>query len=213
MRMRLLVALLALAACVSIPPEASTLSAELGKRIGALESAHINMLRKWMDERKTRVDDFMSQQWIPTFSKELMEQPAVQAGLRKVQERPELAAEFFSGLGTRIQTRLNEKRNEYLRPLEELERRIERHLRDEYALAKSINNAVTSFLVSAGEVAENRDRYLGMIGVKNDLDRALDKADDAVSGLVSFKGDTEAALEKFMEFKDQVDAILAGGEE
>ncbi len=71
---------------------------------------------------------------------------------------------------------------------------IKRELRDNYDQARAINNSVTSFLVSAVKVAENQNRYLEMVGVKDEkVVEVIDQVDSAVEEL---RGKAEQVVEK-----------------
>ena len=112
---------------------------------------------------------------------------------------------FLTFLGPKLQQVINRKRLELIRPLDELEKTIERKLRDEYTQAKAINNSISSFLVSAAEVAENRDRLLNMMGVTDEkITHALDEADKAVAALVSGSEKAEKGVAVFKENMDKI---------
>jgi len=200
--------LLTSAGCVSIPKAAPELSVELGKRISSIEDSHIALLRKYMDEKRSRVDEFLIKEWVPLFAKELFSETNIQRAWTGVctSGTEEDRLKFMTLLGPKIQQNINHKRLELIRPLDDLEKTIERKLRDEYMRAKAINNSITSFLVSAAEVAENRDRLLDMLGVKdNKISDALDETDKAVSTLVKGPG---RAIEAGITFKETMDDII-----
>ena len=71
---------------------------------------------------------------------------------------------------------------------------IEQQLRDNYNQMRAINNSVTSFLVSSVKVAENQNRYLEMLGVKDErVSEVLDQVDSAVDALL---GKAERVVKK-----------------
>jgi hypothetical protein len=203
-----LLLILLVTSCVSIPREAPELSGELGKRISAIEDSHINLLRLFMDEKRAKVDEFLMKEWVPTFAEELFKEEAVKKAWTAIctSGNEEDRLKFLVMLGPKIQERINRKRTELIQPLDELELTIERKLRDEYTQALAINNSITSFLASASKVAENRDRYLNMLGLHDEkISNALDEADSAVSKLVT---DTKNKVEKFDSFKEKVEGII-----
>ena len=199
------------AGCVSIPKEAPDLSGELGKRIGAMETSHLAMVRMFMDTKRAAVDEFLMREWVPTFSEEIMKEPIIGDTWEKIcksgtaQDR----VTFLTKLGPRLQARINAKRVELIQPLDQLEATIERRLRDEYAQMLSVNNAITSFLASAAKVAANRDRYLSMLGVSSsDVANALDKVDSATSDLVSVRDAAVDKGKKFNTFKTEIENVI-----
>src|SRR5512141_1804081 len=101
----LALALTLTAGCATIPKEAPELSLELGKRIGAIESSHMALLSEYFREKRAAVDRYIDQVWIPTYSAEIMQEPAV-ASLwtqvcREGTDRDRL--EFLRRIGPRIQ--------------------------------------------------------------------------------------------------------------
>jgi hypothetical protein len=203
--------------CVQVPKEAPQLSAELGKRIQAIEASHIELLRKFMDEKRRDVDEFIDREWTPRFSANLMNEELVRKQWDAVAASgdPNDKVKFIQIIAPRLQQQINAKRLEMMQPLDELERAIERRLRDEYTQATAINNAVTSFLYSASEVAANRDRFLGIVGVTQDeVNRALDGADEAVASLVNARNvATESvadAAKRVEEFRTRMRAAIDG---
>ena len=109
---------------------------------------------------------------------------------------------FLMKTGPKLQAEVNKARVRLIQPLDDLERRIEQKLRDEYAQARAINNSLTSFLLSASDVAENRNRYLGLTAVTDEaIGNIIDKTDKAVFDLIEKTGDPSdrpAAVEKFV---------------
>jgi hypothetical protein len=196
------------ASCVSIPQEAPELSAELGKRISAIQSSHINLLHKFMDEKRDQVDEFLMEEWVPLFAKEVFSEDIIKNTWMEVctsgSEYDRLR--FITMLGPKIQRKINNKRVELMKPLDDLELTIERTLRNEYAQAAAINNSITSFLASAAEVAEARDRYLNMLGIGQEkISNALDEADQAVSEMVKM---TRGRVEDFNIFKERIEKVI-----
>jgi hypothetical protein len=195
-------------ACVSIPREAPELSAELGKRIAAIEASHLNLLHKFMDAKRAKVDEFLVREWVPVFAEEVFSEKIIRDAWTAVvtSGTDHDRLKFITILGPRIQEKINKKRLELIQPLDDLELTIERRLRDEYAQARAMNNTITSFLASAAEVAENRDRFLNMLGLDDrKISNALDETDKAVSELVTLKRDKVA---DFMAFKKKIDKVI-----
>ena len=66
-----------LSGCASIPPEAPELSMELGNRISAIEDAHITLLNRFFDQKRSDVDEFIEEEWVPVFAEEFFSNPAI----------------------------------------------------------------------------------------------------------------------------------------
>lgn len=200
-----------LSGCASIPSEAPELSGELGKRISAIEKANINLLHKFFDLKRSEVDRFIEEEWTPEFAKNLFSAPAMQNAWNTIvtENDTNQRLKFLLVTGPRLQKKINEKRLELIKPLDDLERGLEVKIRNEFTQARSINNTITSFLASASKVAENRQRYLDMIGISDtDIGKVIDGVGDTVSGLLA-AGETvqdnvskgEEYLKKLKELK------------
>jgi methyl-accepting chemotaxis protein len=207
-----LIAAGAVSACgAKIPPAAPDLSAELGNRISALETAHLNLLRKFFDNKRSRVDEFVMSEWLPTFAEEAFQEEVILRIWDSVvaSNDPRDRVEFIRRLGPRIQNRINNKTQELHRPLDELELTMERRLRDDYSRLKGINNSITSFLVSAAEVSEANDRFLAMFGVTEDrMNVVLDGVETAVGRLSQTTDLANKAATLSEGFKVEVDSLI-----
>lgn len=211
-RTLLFVCSLAIAGCASIPPEAPELSAQLGGRIGALEVAHVRAVEKFFAERRLRVDEFIQQTWVPTFAGEFFQEKEIDEVWKQVvaSRDPNDRLQFLVVVGPRLQKKINEKRLELVKPLEDLEREVKSKLKTEYDQAKAINNTLTAFLQSASKVEENRKRYLEMLGISDkQVDKFIDETDDAVTQLVSKTKDVSDKVDRGKAYIEKLKAITA----
>lgn len=209
-RVLVLATALACGGCASIPAEAPELSAQLGGRISALEVAHVRAIEKFFAERRSRVDEFIQESWVPTFAREFFEDKKIDDTWKQVvaSKDPNDRLQFVVIVGPKLQKKVNEKRLELMKPLEELEREVKSKLKVEYDQARSINNVLTAFLQSAAKVEANRNRYLEMLGITNkQVDKFIDETDEAVSQLVSKATDAGNAVDKGKAYLDKVKAI------
>jgi hypothetical protein len=184
------------AGCASIPPEAPELSAELGKRISAIEDSNLMLLHRFFDQKREAVDKFVEDEWVPLFAEEFFSDRTISDAWDTVvrEDNKKQRLTFIVKIGPKLQKKINEKRLELIQPLDDLERGIEKKIRDEYTQARSVNNSITSFLLSASKVAENRNRYLEVAGVKDSqIGKLIEQTDDTVADLLS---KTKGANEK-----------------
>lgn len=196
LRLSLVTAVLLLGACASIPPEAPELSAELGNRITAIEVAHTRLVEQFFAEKRQRIDNYVQEVWVPIFAGEFFGDPKVDEVWKQVvaSTDPQDRLRFITLVGARLQEKINRKRLELVKPLEDLERDVKSKLKIEYDQARGINNTLTSFLKSTAKVEANRIRYLEMIGVTDkQVDKFIDDTDQAVSDLV---GKAKSAQDK-----------------
>lgn len=186
-RISLTLAAALLSACASVPPEAPELSAQLGVRISAIEAAHNRLLEQYFAEKQRRVDEFIQDVWVPVFATEFFGDPKIEAVWKQVvaSTDPQDRLRFITIVGPALQAKINRKRLELIKPLEDLHRQVQARLKLDYDQARAINNTLTSFLQSASKVEANRKRYLDMLGIGDQqVDKFIDETDQAVSGLV-----------------------------
>ena len=204
-----------LSACASVPRESADLSIELGKRISAIKKAHVALVDKYFDEKRSRVDEFIEELWVPEFAATFFANQQIADMWHGIVQSGDTADRlaFIVTLGPKLQTRINAKRKELVKPLDETEKKIIQQLNDSYSQARSINNSITSFLVSAVEVGESRNRYLEMIGGSDEkMVAALDQVDAAVDTLLSTAeqvADIETMTESYYQHLKDAIAKLA----
>ena len=199
-----------LSACSSIPPEAPELSVELGKRISAIENSNITLLHRFFDQKRNEVDNFIEKEWVPLFANNFFSDSRISSAWNTIvreNDKPQ-RLKFIIKTGPKIQEMINKKRLELIKPLDDLERRIEKGIRDEYSQARAINNSLTSFLLSASKVTESRNRYLEMAGITDDkLGKLIDKTDDAVSDLLKGAKGTKKNIDLADEYLKKIRLI------
>ena len=203
-----------LTACVSIPPEAPELSTELGNRMAKIEQSHLMLLGRFFDRKKEDVDTFIQDRWVPEFAKQFFSEPAIASVWDQIvaSGSKEDRLQFILRTSPTLQQKINNKRLQLIKPLEDLEQQIATRISADYSQAKSINNSITSLLLSAAEVVENRDRYLAMVGVNSDeVTQIIDSTDSIVGDLLDSANNIEdkvAAAEKYKRKLKELKASL-----
>lgn len=196
--------------CVSFPPEVPELSVELGNRILAIETSNIALLHRFFDRKRNEIDRFIEQEWVPTFAEEFFSTEYIADVWDTIvsENNKQDRLRFIISTGPKLQEKINSKRLELIKPLDDLERRIENMLRAEYAQARAINNSITSFLISASKIVENRNRYLGMVGITDEkMADFIDETDNAVSGLLKKTKDSQEKVDAAKEYIKKIKSI------
>ena len=196
--------------CVSIPPEAPKLSTELGKRINSIESANIKLLNKFFDRKRDDIDEFINEEWTPLFAKNIFSNPKISKLWDRIvkENNKQDRLMFLVKMGPKLQKKINEKRLELITPINELESTIEKAIRSEYRQARAMTNSISSLLISASEVSENRDRYLGMLGVTdNKIENIIDKTDGLVNKLLNKAKHTPSKVDKAKVFIKKIKSL------
>lgn len=197
--------LLLLGSCATIPPESAELSVELGKSIAALEKSYLSLLGRYFDDKRAVIDRFVLEEYAPAFAEEFFSNPMILGAWNTIVDENNEAdrLRFILLVGPRLALHLEEKKREYTKPLDEIEKLVESEIRAQFAEVIAINSAITSFLVSASKVEENRNRYLEMVGVTDELvGHTISEVDTVVGNLV-------AGARSASEYADKAEAYLA----
>jgi hypothetical protein len=197
-----------LSSCIAIPKQAPQLSVELGNRISSLEKSHISLLGSYFEQKRKAVDEFIEQTWLPEFAGNFFNKPAIAEAWNEIVEQKNTRdrLDFIVAVGPQLQIVINEKRQELMTPLNGLERQLEQVIREEYNTARSVNNTLTSFLVSASKVRENQQRYLDMLNITDDkISNAIDETDKIVGKLLIQSEKIADAENKIKEYSSKVE--------
>lgn len=196
--------------CASIPKEGSELSSELGNRISAMEQAHLALVHRYMDLKRKRIEEFITNEWIPIFAESYLSKPDIKKMWDKVNRdgKAEDKLKFFTIVATEAQEEISKKRLELITPFDEAERLIERKLKDEYAQIRAMNAALTGLLASASEVADAQGTMLRSFGVKDErLARLMSGIDEAVASLDKVESITQRYENIKSEIKKAIDEL------
>lgn len=200
--------LLVAGSCVSIPQAAPDLSVELGKRISSLNKAHISLINAYFDQKRFAIDEFIQKEWLPEFATNFFTKPQIQKAWQEIvrSSNDQDRVDFLVMVGPQLQELLYEKKAELVAPLNEIEGEIISAVQSEYDLSLSINNTLTSFLVSSSKVAENQQRYLNMIKITDTrIADVIDQTDKALQNLVRQSDQVTAGIEKARELSSKAD--------
>ena len=175
-----------------------------------IEDSNITLLKRFFDQKRKEVDEFIENEWVPTFAEEFFSNKTVSDTwdiIVKENDKNQRLM-FLVKTGPKLQKKINEKKLELIQPLDDLERRIEKQIRDEYAQARAMNNSITSFLLSASKVTESRNRYLEIIGVTDEkIGKLIDKTDDALIDLLGKAKDSTDKVNRAEEFLIKIRSI------
>jgi len=206
-----LVALAFAAGCSKVPQAAPELSVELGRRISAIESSHMALLRQYFDDKRAQVDRFIDEQWIPVFAEETMNDPFMSGLWTQVaaSDDPNDRLQFILRLAPKLQREINSQRTSMIAPLDNLEHEIERRLRDEYNQARAINQSLTNLLQSAADITEMRQGYLDMFGVTDTvISSAINTLDNVSGGLIEKADSVDLLKTRTEQYKSEVEEII-----
>lgn len=197
---------------IRVPAEAPELSAELGKRISAMEKAHFAFISKYFSEKRQQIDEFIEKEWMPTFSKKVFGDSTVVAALSdtsKAEKDVEGKLRYITALGLNMQLQIKSLRDTLLIPINDLEIALKEKLHEEYELSKSINSSITSFLISARKVAKNRETLFSKIGIEESkIDSTLNQIDSFTLELLDYTNTAKDKIERYNEFKNKIENTI-----
>lgn len=188
--------------CASIPKEAPLLSEQLGKEVSELESSHFRLVTSFFDLKRKNVRDYLDRVWLPLYAETFFNKPDIKEMWERVSsagsEKDRLM--FLLTTAPILQADINRQYQNSVQDLDLLERELKEALRQKYSNARSINNTLTSFLVSAAEVDQNRQRYMNMAGL----------TEDKIGAVIE---QTEILTSKFLQKAIDADKKVEGAEE
>lgn len=196
-----------LLSCATIPKEAPLLSEQLGKEMNELEDSHISLVESFFDLKRKNVRDYLEKVWLPLYAETFFQKPDIKEmwELVATQGAEDDRLMFILTTAPELQADINQQYQKSVEELNMLERELKNALQQKYVGMRSINNTLTSFLASAAEVDENRQRYLDMAGLsEGKISGVIEQADQLSSSLLSKAVDVdkkvsgaEENLEKF----------------
>lgn len=210
-----IILLFLITSCASIPKEAPVLSKELGTQLQELENSHLNLVRAYFNNERKQVKKFIDETWLPAYANNFFENENIQEVWDSVVVSNDKSdrLEFIVRTVPVLQQGVNNKYHELIDPLDRLEMEVLTSIQQKYSNVKSINNTITSFLYSASEVEENRQRYLDMLG---ETDQKINGAIDDVEVLTTeltekvtdADGNVEGYEDKFRKYKERINQLL-----
>lgn len=175
------------AACAHIPKESAKLSQELTGMISSAQAAHMNLIEGYVGERRTRIDDFMRDKWIPVFLGRFVKESDVLGQIDRAGSAPEkgkIMLQFAEAATKEIYSR----RASQMTALGSIERTMKEEAQDYYADMLTVNQAITAHLMSAAKVTEARDELLKQLKVSGKEVFPVDKINDVMDKIVRYEG-------------------------
>lgn len=206
---------LTLLSCASIPKEAPMLSQNLGMEIQQLESSHFQLVEVYFDLKRENTRDYLYEVWLPKYAENFFSKPAIKEMWEMVattgSEKDRLM--FLLVTAPELQSDINKQYQFMISPLDQLEKQLQSSLSEKYNNARSINNVLTSFLVSAAEVEQNRQRYLDMAGITDEkISSAIHNIEVATSNMLSTATKADTGFSEvevnISEFREKINQIL-----
>jgi len=202
---------LVLASCTTIPQQAPQLSEELGNKINSLEKSHLTLLHAYFDQKRAEVDRFIDDVWVPEFAGNFFSNAQIQEAWDHIVQSKDTKErlDFLLAATPPLQAQITEKRQELIKPLDDLEHQVEAAVREEFNLARSANNTITSFLATTAKIDENRQRYMKMLNISEDkISSVISETDEVLADLVAKSEDVPAKIDDLKKYDAQAGEYL-----
>ncbi len=197
------IAIAILAGCAHVPKESAQLSQELTGMINSAQAAHLNLIEGYVNERRTRVDDFMKDKWIPDFLGRFVKESDVLGQIEKAgtpSEKGKVMLQFAEAATKEIYAR----RASQMAALDGIERTMKDEVRAHYADMLTVNQAVTAHLMSAAKVGEARDELLKQLKISGKEVFPVDKINDILDRIVRYEG----KLDELPKYVDEAKKLI-----
>ena len=197
--------LASLLGCASVPREVVELSYVMGSDLTELQRSHEALVRLHFDDLRRRTDDFLVNQWQPTFLRnqiaggdlvELAKDPDPNEVLTGVQDWVESAMEEIQA-----------KRHELVDPLDAQEQELLAAVGAAFGRVQMANATITAHLNSIRKVDQLQSDALTRVGLgdlRRQLDEGLAKASQLTEEGIRRTAEAEHLLD---EVRKPVDAI------
>ena len=179
MKKALLILMLPLAGCVTLPKETVMLSGEMGGMIQSAKDAHINLLNEYERSRRERIDEYMQSTWIPRFIKSMAENGDLWGKTCHRKDTLDAAVEL-QGFVQAAAKKIEVKRKELTDELDDSMGYLRAALYRQYDILRLSNTTVTDNLRSIrrnDEVFEETLKLVKLPPVPEQLRAVSDKLD------------------------------------
>lgn len=196
--------------CTNVPKEAPELSIKLGEKVENLRVAHINLLHQYFDMKRDAVNKFIETEWIPKFANEFFSDPKIEKVWQKIVEENDKKQrlDFILETSPVLQRKILQKREEMLKPLNDMEEFVRNNLENEYREANAINGSLTSYLNSAYKVDQNKKYFFDKANINDDkISKILDSVEKTTNSLTDINEKLKSTEEKTEEFKKKLNDL------
>lgn len=145
--------LIGVVSCASIPASTATLSQEVITEANAMHQLNIALINKLFEERKDKVDDFINNQYIPAYTKNLQ---------AKIPPGTDVASELPNILKS-VMPVINKKRDSFHNVLDAQKQDMITSLNDTYADYQQASAALQNLITSAVKLKQTEANTLAQI--------------------------------------------------
>jgi len=190
-----------------VPHQSAELSGELGGMIRESRATHLALVDEYINERRRRVDDFMSRDWIPKFTKNFISEAKLDQELTAAKtsdEKVQIHQEFQEAATLRV----SERRALLMNAVDEVGRLLRARIDEHYDQMGLVNQTLTAHLRSAEKVNATRDELLKLAKIQPNQLIPFVQLDQIVGKMEKFEGSADALRGLATQAKD---ILVPGG--
>ena len=178
--------------CVSIPAESVDLSRRIGEMITTAKISHMNMVDRYFDESKAKVEDFAFHEYKDSYLR----------NVRKIKKRkdPNFAELSFDEYD-RAMSRVQHKRDELVQVVNSNRHTILSSLEEHYDLMSHANASLTALLESGAKLRQSETAFLDKFGPRIGLssNKLKELEDKLLEGTNKLRSLMDGTLESLKE--------------
>ena len=198
---------LSMSGCVTIPKESVYLSEELSNMIRSAQASHLRLVNEYVTERRSQMDTFMVEKWIPEFMDNMVKNSTVLEDLKNA-DTPAKKGQVMLNFADAAEKEIYKRRAALVEAWNEIDRTLKGAVNAHYEDMLVVNRSLTAHLRAAAEVTATRDELLKQLNVKPQEFLPLDEINTALGKFIKYVGKVED-IQKSVE---QIRAVIGGRE-
>lgn len=195
--------------CVSVPKAAVDLSGELSQLIIYARQSHLMLLDEYTSTRKAAVDQFMEEEWIPSFTANFVQESGILSNIQKAQTDEQKGAEMIEFAQAALPL-IAERRAALMDAVAQMDGLIRTRIEAHYQEMLNVNQALTAHLASAAKVVQAREQLQNQLRVKPGNLLPIDKMNEALEKMLRAGTKAEQIPALLNDFKDKLNKARNG---
>lgn len=195
--------------CVSVPHQSAELSGELGGMIRESRATHLALIDEYVNQLRGRVNDFMTRDWIPKFTKNFIVEAKLDqelAAAKNAEEKVQINQEFQEAAAQRI----SDRRALLMDAVDKIGQLLRSRINEHYDHMELVNQTLTTHLRSAEKVTATRDELLKLAKVHPNDMIPFEQLNEIVGKMEKFEGNVDALQGLTLRAKA---LIISGGQD
>ncbi|OKL42072.1 hypothetical protein [Pontibacter flavimaris] len=201
--------LLLITSCVTIPKASVELSGELTQMILHARVSHLRLLDQYTRLQKDKVDKFMEEDYVPSFTANFVKESGVLANIQSASTDEEKGTEIIEFAQAAIPI-IDGRRSSMMKAVDEMDRLIRSQVEAHYQEMLHVNRALTAHLGSAAEVVETRKQLQRQLNVDTESLIPIDKVNQVMEKMLKAGAKAEDIPSLVNDFKEKVNKVTNG---